>query len=230
MRRLVGLERRNFRRRSTGKLGQQHAGRQVHGEILDLSVGQRARVNTQVIELALEQAPGILIPNFQRRGSPEGAAERILGYLGFPNPAIHTDLQARSLARTIIVNQYVVCAIHRHTILGAHFDSGIRPALREPCNDAKIPLMPACVRDVVKTKLIASPVLGGIFFLKNFAALQPVEIYPHAERKRLARVEISSLLQADFRFATEFSGLAGWPVFIDNFASHEFSIVFQQGV
>ena len=63
LRRFVGLERRNFYSGSACKLGQQHACRQMHREILDFCVGQCARVNTQVIELALKQATNVLIPN-----------------------------------------------------------------------------------------------------------------------------------------------------------------------
>src|SRR5690348_4569588 len=95
---------------------------------------------------------------------------------------------------------------------------------RKPRNDAKIPLVPAGVRDVVKTKLVASPMLRGIFLLKNHTALQSVNIGPHGKRKRLAHVEISGLPEIDFRFATEFRSFAGRPILIDNFPSHEFSI------
>ena len=117
-------------------------------------------------------------------------------------------------------------AVHRHAIFGSYFDSRIRPIRRKPRNDAEIPLVTSCVRNVVKSKLIAGPMLGGVLFLKNDAALQPVNIGPHGKRKRLVCVEISGLAQVDFRFATEFRGFARRTIFIENFASHKLSMVF----
>ena len=117
-------------------------------------------------------------------------------------------------------------AVHGHTILRPHLDGVVGPVCRETCNHAEIPLVTSCVRNVVKTKLIAGPMLGGVFFLKNDAALQPVNIGPHGKRKRLVCVEISGLAQVDFRFATEFRGFARRTIFIDNFPSHKLSMVF----
>src|SRR5690242_12016429 len=116
-------------------------------------------------------------------------------------------------------------AIHRHTILGPYFNRGIRPTRRELYHHAKIPLVPARIGDVAKAELIAGPVLGGVFFLKNLAILQSVEIHPHAESKRLAYVEITGLAKVNFRLTTEFRSFAGRPILIDHFPSHEFSVV-----
>ena|SRR5207302_6250581 len=155
----------------------------------------------------------------------EGATEHIFYYLGFPRLTINKDLQALSLTRPVIVNEQMMGGIHRHTIPGSHFDRSIRPACCEPYNKAKTPLVPARVRDVVKAKLIAGPVLGAVSFLKNLAALQSVEIHPQAESKWLVQVEVPGLAEADFSFAPEFSSLAGRPIFIANFPSYELSIV-----
>src|SRR5439155_13608089 len=155
----------------------------------------------------------------------EGHLERIFYCLGFPRLAINIDLQTRSLARPVVVNKHVMGGIHRHTILGSHFNGGIRPTRCEPYDEAKIPLVPARVRDVAKAELIAGPMLSGVFFLKNLATLQSVEIHPQAESTRLAHVEITGLAEVDLRFTTEFCGLAGRPILIDDFPSHKLSIV-----
>ena len=90
--------------------------------------------------------------------------------------------------------------------------------------------MPACICDVIKTQLIARPVLGGVSFLKNFAAFQPVQIHPRAQRKRFVRVEISGWPEADFRFSAEFSRFPRRPILVDNFPAHDFSIQFCQRI
>src|SRR5882762_1445252 len=158
------------------------------------------------------------------------AATECISYdLGIPWPAINENLHACSFGRPIVVDEYVMSAIHWHAILGAHFDGGVGPAGRKPYDKAEIPLVPSRVHNVIETKLIASPVIGVVSLLKNLAA-QFTEIHPRGNSKGLVQVEIPGLAEADFRFTPEFSGLAGRPIFIVDFASNQLSILARKSV
>src|SRR5262249_17425295 len=123
----------------------------------------------------------------------------------------------------------MMSAVHWHTIPGAHLDGAVGPGCRKPYDDTEIPPVPAGVRDIIETKLVAGPMLGGISFLKNLATLL-IEIHPRADSKRLVQVEISGLAEADFRFPPEFSSLTSRPIFIEDFPSNELSIVVRRTV
>ena len=157
-RRLVRLERRNLFRGRASKLREQHARRQMHREIFGLRLRQRARINTQVVNLPLKQPARVLVPHLQPRGCTKVPAERILCYFRWPHLAIHIELQARGFARPVVVEEHVMRSIHGHAVFGSHFHCGIRPARRQSYKEAKIPQVPPRVRDVVKAKFVAGPV------------------------------------------------------------------------
>src|SRR6267142_6919490 len=159
----------------------------------------------------------------------KAATESIFCDFGMPGLSIHEDPHARGFARSIVVDKHVMSAIHWHAILGAHFDGGVGPAGRKPYDKAEIPLVPSRVHNVIETKLIASPVIGGVSLLKNLAA-HFTEIHPRANSKGLVLVEIPGLAEADFRFTPEFSGLASRPIFIVDFASNQLSILARKSV
>src|SRR2546423_1442928 len=169
--RLVRLKLRDFLGGSAGKPGQQNARRKMHGEIFDLGITQRTRVNPKIAELAFEHAADILVADLQRRGSTETAAQCIFRDFCFPGLSVDEDFYTRGFARAIVVDEQMMGVVHEQAVPGADLVHAPRPRGRKPHDNAKIPLMLSRECHIVESKLVAGPMLGSISLLENLATL-----------------------------------------------------------